>query len=664
MNGDGASNGLGTLVKKLVGLIAAIISFFTAMVSFILLVKGNSRLVVIIFLISGVVILWLSFFVVSYYKETKLVRTFPTPVSVEQYVFPARAQKLARIGIFTLPLLVILTASAWSVYRHRPSNKVIILIAPFEGENNFVAQSLFDQLRETARDYPDIQIVALDEIISAAQGSDVARAKGTENKASIVIWGWFSQPRVNVHFELLMEGPTLLKLRQEKAVFTSSNPKGLNVLEFQADAKQIESLTLLTIGLARYDSGDYEDALKLLTKALDQPMPEQVIDPVKIEFYIGLANLLKGNYSDAIAIYKDCIKQNPRFVFEAYLNLAMAYSAVEDYNSAVNCINKAISIRSDDPDAYINRAESLYYLGKLDDALSDINNAIDRKPGDSLAYITKGLVLTKKNSLDDAMKSFEESLRLSADNDVAYDNLGYVHLLKRQYESAFKNFKSALKLNPNNAYAYNNLGRAYFETGDVEQALTNFDKSIELSPDNAFAYFNRSEAYKNQQQTEKSLLDLQKALAFSGDLELTAKIEENLGKVEDQAAQTFILKLDKEREDSFPQRDSTKYAKLTADDFMNVDGEFISYKRELMALLQSEKYRVLSRKPLVPPTVEVFKSGTSESLNDTAEVSGKTASEIEYSGKKNEVNFYFRRVYARRNDTWQVIASKAITCDQ
>src|ERR1044071_540698 len=143
------------------------------------------------------------------------------------------------------------------------SHKVIILVANFDGPNPQeyrVTEHIIEHLDAATKKYSDIDVQPLRQTITVQQGgSEVARDIGTKRKASIVLWGYYAANRefsyILTHFEVLRE-QKLLNISQstEKQTATISE---LRKFEIQTKLSgEMAYLALLTVGLARYESGD------------------------------------------------------------------------------------------------------------------------------------------------------------------------------------------------------------------------------------------------------------------------------------------------------------------------------------------------------------------------------------------------------------------------
>lgn len=250
-------------------------------------------------------------------------------------------------------------------------DRVIILVADFKSltERNFgVTEKIIQKLRIASSEYSDISIDVLGQPITEQQGSKVARDIGTERKASIVLWGYYNATSeavdISVYFEVL-RAPKYLSLRQNLETKTSpiSELEGFKIQTRLSG--EMTYLTLLTVGLARYESGDYEGAIKRFTTALAQSdVPDKMINPADIYFYRAGAYYYRdgaNGIDQAIADYDKAIEIKPDFA-EAYYNRALAYQYKGERDRAIADLKHVLRI-TNDPNLRQRAEKNLRELG-------------------------------------------------------------------------------------------------------------------------------------------------------------------------------------------------------------------------------------------------------------------------------------------------------------
>jgi tetratricopeptide (TPR) repeat protein len=142
-------------------------------------------------------------------------------------------------------------------------------------------------------------------------------------------------------------------------------------------------------GLAAAKGGDYDEAIRLLDKAIasGELSQENVGDT-----YInrGHAWYAKGDYDKAIADFTKSIEVYPGNA-EAYYNRGFAWDDKGDYDRAIADYTKAIEIEPKYASAYYNRGIAWDGKGDSDKAIADYTKAIEINPKHAKAYNNRGL---------------------------------------------------------------------------------------------------------------------------------------------------------------------------------------------------------------------------------------------------------------------------------
>ena len=143
--------------------------------------------------------------------------------------FPVDVQTIERLrglgaGVKTIQALQEISKSqAGGPQCDKIHGEVTILVANFtslDNQNAAITEILLGKLRNATKEFPEIKVQALGETITMQQGSDYAQKVGKDNKAAIVIWGWYKKSStdvaVNVNFEPLLKPRNLDLLHEDK----------------------------------------------------------------------------------------------------------------------------------------------------------------------------------------------------------------------------------------------------------------------------------------------------------------------------------------------------------------------------------------------------------------------------------------------------------------
>ncbi len=109
----------------------------------------------------------------------------------------------------------------------------------------------------------------------------------------------------------------------------------------------------------------------------------------------GFANFQKGNYVDAIGLYREAINHNPRYA-QAYLRLGETY----------------------------------YAMDKTSLAVEEYSKALELYPGYTEAHFRLAVAYLKQHQPDQARKHFQEVLKNAPDSEFARQSTDYLKLLR------------------------------------------------------------------------------------------------------------------------------------------------------------------------------------------------------------------------------------------
>jgi len=251
-------------------------------------------------------------------------------------------------------------------------------------------------------------------------------------------------------------------------------------------------------------------------------------------YYIwqGDVNYRQSHLQEAIDNYNIALKLYPEHVKGQY-NLGNIYVAYEDYNSAVTCYEKALSV---DPN-YINARINLGII--LSEQLTQADRAI-------IEY------LKAVNSDGFAIKIpfiYDSDSSKKSDKAAAYYNLGLAYKAKsllignkdsaRQYLlKAAESYRESLKLNQNIYRTHFNLALTLQLLGNFTEAKEEYCKAINLEPLRYEAHYNLAVLLKQESKYTESIKELEKAgliLDTNGDADKTQYIYQILNEVSQRA---------------------------------------------------------------------------------------------------------------------------------
>lgn len=486
----------------------AAVALTIIIVSLINLMKGQFRSLIIVLLISGIIILWFSFFYI--YRSAVKPKVIVNEVPDNEIELSLRQIKVRTVIPYMIVVLTIATIPFF--YNHiqpppyRNPNEppyTILMVTDIQGQSSnsvAVTETIIRQLQSVAREYPTVLVLSLPKAIAAAQeSSEAARAIGQKYHGSIVLWGSYTVTGdtvlLNIHFEVLEKSvPSPLRQIQEGFNLQDSELNSFNdilnipISGFEDFGSQTQAfsrmsyLTLLTIGLARLEAQDYDGAIERFNDAIRQHATTDQSLTSNLYKYLALAHFYKGEYELAISDFSQAIKLKPEdarnYVYRGYV-----YYLMGEYNRAIADQERAIQLKPDYVTAFLNRGNIDYSMGLYDRAIVSYIEATKLDPKNVNAYKSLGILYAAKTDYEQAITYLLKVLELDSQNADAYYLLGTIYSKKGDYDRSIANSTIAIKLKGDYVEAYNNRAKAYVAKGDKERAIADFRRVLQLTDD-------------------------------------------------------------------------------------------------------------------------------------------------------------------------------------
>lgn len=129
-----------------------------------------------------------------------------------------------------------------------------------------------------------------------------------------------------------------------------------------------------------------------------------------------------------------------------------------DLNKALECLDKAVSLKPTEGGIYYNRAMVYDGLGMKDKAIKDYSSALGLDPGLSIkALSNKAVLLTETGRFAMAERDLNRLIAADPANFMYYYNRAYVRVRQDNAEGAISDYKSVLRLQPGNEDAAREL---------------------------------------------------------------------------------------------------------------------------------------------------------------------------------------------------------------
>lgn len=249
-------------------------------------------------------------------------------------------------------------------------------------------------------------------------------------------------------------------------------------------------------GIELFNQFDYEEAIKMFTKAMEYNVDKSVTAESK--FWMAESFYRTENYWGAKKYYLEFLSAPEARTLPVYnmanYNLGYVYFSRNEYNGGIYYFNQFIEKgKSEQPvmiaDAYLRLGDSWFVSKGYDNAIAHYDKAIRMKAVD-VDYA----LLQKSKSLGVLLRYPEQIMALnqlisgypgSSLISEAYYELGNTHLMTKANEKALINFKKVASDYPQSVYAIKSRlksGLIYYNSGLNDLAIKTFKGVVEDYP--------------------------------------------------------------------------------------------------------------------------------------------------------------------------------------
>lgn len=173
-----------------------------------------------------------------------------------------------------------------------------------------------------------------------------------------------------------------------------------------------------------------------------------------------------------------------------FLHLANIYKAKKIYSLAEQMLFNTIELHPQFSAAYNNLGTVLYAQEKWQEAVDAYQAAIDIQPDYIDAYYNLGLALIKNGARGKALTVYEGLLSLSPDHPGAHFQLACLLMQERKYQKAIEHFLFIAEKYPFHFETQVNMASSYLKMGDLQSAKSHYLQALEILPSDEQVNFN------------------------------------------------------------------------------------------------------------------------------------------------------------------------------
>jgi len=275
--------------------------------------------------------------------------------------------------------------------------------------------------------------------------------------------------------------------------------------------KKLESTDYLHFGLTLHQQGQYQEAEKIYTNAINE-------NPNNFNALQLLGTLLaqNGEFDRSIDVLAKALEINPKNAAVNF-NLGNALAASKRYDEATISYKSAIEINSENADYYFNAGFAMQATRKIEEAIEHYKKAIKLNPKYTEAYLNCGIALQSENRIQEAIIYYQSAIAIKPNFAQAYSSCGNAYQELKRFEEALLCYQHAIDIQPDYAEALVKRGDVQQRLGNLVEALESYEHAIEIEPANAEAFSNCGVALQRMAKVEEALIFYDRAISLSHD---------------------------------------------------------------------------------------------------------------------------------------------------
>ena len=196
---------------------------------------------------------------------------------------------------------------------------------------------------------------------------------------------------------------------------------------------------------------------------------------------------------------------------QAHYNCGVAYSALRQFEEAIEQYDSAIAYNPEDAKALNNRGVAKAALDRREEAIEDYDEAIRINPKYAVAYNCRGNAKGRLGRRTEAIEDYDAAISINPGYVEAYKNRALANIKLQRYKDAISDCDKSIDIDSRYADPYHIRGDIKVRLGKFREAIVDYDKATRLNPENAKTYNNRGCARAVLGQHQEAVEDFEEA---------------------------------------------------------------------------------------------------------------------------------------------------------
>jgi tetratricopeptide (TPR) repeat protein len=195
----------------------------------------------------------------------------------------------------------------------------------------------------------------------------------------------------------------------------------------------------------------------------------------------AIIEMLKGNYLKATEIITSLVQKQPRN-FEAFKELAFAFTKMSNYDFALKALKKARSICRKDKTIFVLLARVYFYKENYFEAKREMRKALKYYPPHYKNFYNMGNICSLVERPTEAVNYFKKCIEINNNFSGAYFNMATIYHSEGMLDEGEKYYKMANRNTENKPEIHYNLGLLHYFKHNYFESLSHLSLACKLNP--------------------------------------------------------------------------------------------------------------------------------------------------------------------------------------
>lgn len=234
-------------------------------------------------------------------------------------------------------------------------------------------------------------------------------------------------------------------------------------------------------------------------------------NPTEAEWFYYLGQVYESNncQREAISFYEQAHGRDANAAFME--RISNCYYDLGEYESALDYIDRAIYMDSNDYDFVMMKGSIYNEMGKYPEAIAELDKYIEKYPDNYFGYYRRGWFKDEASDIDGAIEDYTMSITLEPKYAYAYCGRGRFYNEQGQKDLARADFEKVIELDTVPVPSLSCAHYAFFYLGQKDKAIEFMDSLIAKNDDRAGSYYDAACLYSIMSEKDTAIDYLKQA---------------------------------------------------------------------------------------------------------------------------------------------------------